>query len=783
MASGDRAYVVGTTDGNFCPMGSHIKGNMGGVWTPPIKLLDGFWFAFDSEWLQPASDFTSLPGAVRMNFSTRSGLEIERTEFSPDGIPVVLIKLSIFNPSQTQRTGVLQLQIRSNLMAAYPWSNSSPAAKDVNDGDLASYSPERGTLTIQEQGKQWFAIIGSSQHPFRGATGDEYWGPVSKAERQSYSENGWGAGGELAWEIAIAPDSRITLWVGVAGSHISEIEAIEALKASLQSPEDLLNTKIQKRTALVSQTAFNLPEPALVEAANWGKLNMADLCMNIPQVEIRDVEEGKAYPAPITTVPLLAGVCDGFPDYVALYGTGSGFIIYPLVVAGMWEPAKAHLRTLRDVSRLINGSTGKVVHEIELDGSVYFGNNRAKGDPDETGLFASAVELLWRWTGDNQFRDEMYEFVKDGMRYVALSLDEDNDLWPTGSGMAERPGMGSEELEVTVATWVGLESLARIAASVGDDATAEWARHRADLMQAQFEHDWWLDEHKLYADSRSNRGDEAPARRQPEWTNVAERPDQPLQQKIWTVLTPLKDELASENHAHQVLDLMETSDFSSPMGLYLVGKGGGADGKGVLMSWTITSAAMALAEARYGRLADHQALLYMRAIAKCLDIEQPGALPELAPSPEYDPYKPLTERMMFMQAWSSYGISWTLITSIFGITPDASASEIIVVPSLPPTWPEIGVNNLRVGDHSMEVGASQRSGRYETTVRAPIGWKLLIGHVVPHDDEVYEVTLNGQSVEYADKASHRGREIQVQTRVNGSTTLVIGTRAKTATVR
>ena len=41
VAAGDRAYVIGAADGSFAPMGWHIHGEMGGVWTHPIKLLDG----------------------------------------------------------------------------------------------------------------------------------------------------------------------------------------------------------------------------------------------------------------------------------------------------------------------------------------------------------------------------------------------------------------------------------------------------------------------------------------------------------------------------------------------------------------------------------------------------------------------------------------------------------------------------------------------------------------------------------------------------------------------
>ena len=103
--------------------------------------------------------------------------------------------------------------------------------------------------------------------------------------------------------------------------------------------------------------------------------------------------EGKAYPPPLAVLPAQHGVGDGYPDYPWFFGTGSGYIVYPLVVAGMWETAMGHLRLLRDVSRAINGSTGKVVHEVSSDGTVYFGNNASKGDINEIGLFATAVDL------------------------------------------------------------------------------------------------------------------------------------------------------------------------------------------------------------------------------------------------------------------------------------------------------------------------------------------------------------------------------------------------------
>ena len=122
---------------------------------------------------------------------------------------------------------------------------------------------------------------------------------------------------------------------------------------------------------------------------------------------------------------------------------------------------------------------------------MYFGANEDPGNTDETSKFPSAVALIWRWTGDDAFRDEMYDFRKRGMRYVVDELDEDGDGWPEGLGNVERPGMGEEKLDNTVYTIRGLRDLADMAHSKGDTATAEWAAAIAADMEQRFEAAWW----------------------------------------------------------------------------------------------------------------------------------------------------------------------------------------------------------------------------------------------------------------------------------------------------
>ena len=72
-AVGTRAYEVGTEAGRYPAMGFHTRGEMGGIWAPPIKLLDGVWFGIDGEWLGPAQRFTSGAGHVRMELPGPAG--------------------------------------------------------------------------------------------------------------------------------------------------------------------------------------------------------------------------------------------------------------------------------------------------------------------------------------------------------------------------------------------------------------------------------------------------------------------------------------------------------------------------------------------------------------------------------------------------------------------------------------------------------------------------------------------------------------------------------------
>jgi glycogen debranching enzyme len=779
VAAGDRAYVIGSEDGRFPPMGWHIRGEMGGVWAHPIKLLDGYWFALDDQWIPQASSFTTGAGYVQMQFPTTAGLEVTRTEFSPDGSPVALVGLTLRNPDSTDRSVRLTMDARSEVMAAYPWGWTTPNAKEFNGRDEGSYNRSTRTLTFKESGKPWYAAIRASVAPDQGVVNSASWGPVTEAERPDYLEYGNGTGGSLRWkDLSVGGGQERTLWIAVAGSHTSKNDATGDLNRALTNPDGLLSRKVSSRLALLNQSKVSLPDdPVLQSAFDWGKLNMADLKRTVEDMQVRDVDEGNAYPHAEGTIDSATGIGAGFPDYPWYFGTDGAYTAYPLLVSGQWDTIKEHLRAIEEVSRIVNGETGKVVHEVVTDGSVYWGANKHPGNTNETAQFATAVEQVWRWSGDNGFRDEMYPFVKDGMEYITSpgcpvgpvrnhsqegTCDNDGDGWPEGYGMVERTGMGEEKLDNTAYTWQALRALEAMAKSKGDDATENWADQQADMMEANFDAAWWMANMNLYADSLENPG------------NIQ------VQQKHWINATPMEVLLAPEERANAALDTLETGDFTdetqTECGLYHTGVGGGPEGLGERKCWTLPNSVMAVGEANYGRLGEDEALFYMDAIARQLDLEMPGALPEISPSPEYDPFVDFRDRAMFMQAWSSYGVQWPVIYHFLGIRPDAPAGSLTVVPDVPESWTKpISVQNLRVGSDTVAVSASRSGSTYTTKVSASTSWNLTIGHTLPAGAGVQSVTLDGQPVNYQTVDTTRGREVRVETSTGGVHELVVTT--------
>ena len=574
-------------------MGFHTRGEMGGVWAPPLKLLDGMWFAVDGQWLGAATAFRSGYGYTEMDIPGPGGLRVTRVDFVPDGRRAALVGLRL--RSETVRRVRIAVDAHSELMSAFPWGETTPKQTDFNLQDAASF--EGGRLVFREQGNppggdethDWAAVVGARAAAPAGETGPNFRGPQDPAvicpasgpdtpkppARCDDTAYGKGAGGQLRYELTLPARRERTVWFAVAGSESGAANAISEQAAVLRDPDRLLRARSPRASGSPPTAGCRCPGDRLLQQGiDWSKQNLADSVQAARDLDIRATHEGKQYPPAEGTVGAARFVAAGFPDYPWLFATDGEYTAFASVAAGQFAPIKDHLRALRQISEIDNGITGKVVHEVVTDGSIYFGSNEDKGNTDETVKFPSAVALVWRWTGDDTFRDEQYVFAERGMRYVMDTLDADKDGWPEGLGNVEREGMGDEKLDVAVYTIRGLRDLADMARSKGDArdrALGRGRRRQADASRSSATGGW--PDVPQYADSLTDPGNEK------------------TQQRHWIGVTPMDAELvrggravpglASTANGNAALEVRERPCYGTNRGLFHTGAPGCDNGPAV----------------------------------------------------------------------------------------------------------------------------------------------------------------------------------------------------------
>src|SRR4051794_30445251 len=231
IASGTRAYATGFEDGRFYANGWHITGEMGGVWTPPLKLVDGVWFGVGDDWIGPATRFTSGYGYARLALPDTGGVRLRRTDFAPDGRRAALFGLELTNPGAA-RTVTVKVDAHSELLTAYPWGsdkavpNAADQAPDTGafDGRALVFRDDGATAGVPHH---YAALVAADRAPSGGETGPGHFGPQpgtrcdakSTAPPSACDDGpfGKGTGGQLRYAVALPAHGPRAPWVGLGG--------------------------------------------------------------------------------------------------------------------------------------------------------------------------------------------------------------------------------------------------------------------------------------------------------------------------------------------------------------------------------------------------------------------------------------------------------------------------------------------------------------------------------------------------------------------------------------
>ena len=143
-------------------------------------------------------------------------------------------------------------------------------------------------------------------------------------------------------------------------------------------------------------------------------------------------------------------------------------------------------------------------------------------------------------------------------------------------------------------------------------------------------------------------------------------------------------------------------------GLFHTGCGGRPDGTGEKVIFGLTTSIQSVGEGNYGRLGPGQQQRYTHALAETMfgepatggtPDEQPGAMPEIFPSPDQGANidRCWTCRSMFMQAWGNYGTAWAVVHQWLGVGPDLGNGRVDIR-SAGAAGPDLGAGQgIRLG--------------------------------------------------------------------------------------
>jgi hypothetical protein len=277
VTAGDRAYLIGTQDGNFPDMGGHVPGEMGGLWLHPIKLVDGFRATLtdsatqETAALAGAVEFINYPYGNRLRYGpVFDSLEIERFQFSPDGRQGVVVQYIFRNGAARARRLSFDFAVQTDLRPV--WFSEHLGIRDAPDA--AAWQGKSRVFLAHDRGHPWFAVWGAT--------------PSADAEPLSHPDSirttGTGVTAASRSRLSVAPHDSATLTFVIAGSAASARDARESWAGIARDHERLLERQRQRYASLLGRARITIPDRRLQQVYDWVRVNTQWMVRDVPGI-------------------------------------------------------------------------------------------------------------------------------------------------------------------------------------------------------------------------------------------------------------------------------------------------------------------------------------------------------------------------------------------------------------------------------------------------------------------------------------------------------------------
>lgn len=703
LTPGDRTYIVGTQDGNFPDLGSHVKGEMGGLWMHPIKLMDGFWVkltdaASGSEtWLKDAKEFINYPVGNKFVYApVLNGIHVERFQYCPQGKEGIVIKYSIKNTTDKLLRLKMDFVVKTDVSPVW----FSKENNIIDTDDKLSWVDDRSVFVARDVQNPWFAVWGSSLPVISHSTQ-----PSTPVETI-----GMGKPASTTHQMEIKPNESVEAVFVISGSNRSLETAMSSYNDIFKNYKKLLTDKQAYYASIIDRAKIEIPDKKLQEAYSWGKINTEWLVSELPGI-------GRFLGA-------------GAVEYPWLFGCDNSYALQGVVASGDLELAKSTLRVIKKVSENTNGN-GRIIHEMSSNGFV-----ENKGNTQETAHFAVAVWKVFEWTGDVAFLKEMYPYIKQGITWLLTEQDKNGNMFPEGYGIMEVKGLNAELIDVAVYTQQALDAATKMATIFKEPSASMDYAHKAAILKDKVNMLFWDETEGSYADFYGTREQAISTtqgaieqiemgiaagkyssnmlKKQEFYKELIKRlrsfPEGTQKgwftNKNWVIITPVETGIAPSDKAVKLLNKVR-NEHNGDFGPYL-----SAVDRTSMM--TIATSVQAMAECAYGRT--DEAMWYVDKIVQTFNRVLPGSISESMP-----------DRGCPVQAWTIYGLASPLITHVYGISPDAHNKAVSFAPNLPSGWNDISISDLPIGNNTITfaVKKSEKAIEYKLSSKNA-DWKYMI---------------------------------------------------------
>lgn len=683
VTAGNRVYMVGHQDGTFPDLGWHIKGEMGGIWNHPIKLMDGFDIeihdALDTLKLNKAESFINYPFANKHIFSfPEKKLEIERWQFVPDDKQGLVVQLAIKNLGGEQK---VKLKFTGNSDLRPTWLGERSNMIDAKD--QATYKNNK--WIVKDNLNPWFTVFGS-----------ELDFPNNSESSSNPTQNNTSSNSIEDVLFLNSGETHIVNYI-VAGSYTSEADALNSFESIKNNINTDFVSKRDRYETLANNSKLTIPDKELQQTFQWLKYNCDWLIRDVPEIG--------------------SGITAGIPDYPWWFGVDSEYALKGYMAIGQEEAVYNTINLLDSLSNVTNGN-GRIVHEVSTNGVVF-----NEGNINETPQFASLIWEIYKWNGDKQFLKTYFPTVKKGLHWLMTEKDADNNLFPDGFGMMEIHGLDSEMIDVAAYTQRAFDDASKMALELGDETLSKSYQTTAIQLKEKINQEFWSEEFDSYADFigtdqqalhliedaivRADTLNKPWAVEELKQTkaaiikNPSNKPRPFVLHHNWVVNTPMEMNIADSTKALKALQTAEK--FVNPFGVFVTGidrdeSAGSDDGSfkgskifsytGAVM--TLPTGVQVVAENNYGR--PDKALNYLKRMTRTFSYALPGSMYEV--SPDYG---------MMTQAWNIYSFAVPIVNQFFGINPMASQKTITISPQMPSEWNEASLENVEIADNNVSV--------------------------------------------------------------------------------